>query len=50
VLYQHAIHSLQRYHRLDPGRWPRRPPWPVEALIEHYAVIPDAWREAEGHP
>jgi Domain of unknown function DUF29 len=47
VLYQHAIHSLQRYHRLDPRRWPRRPPWPVDALIEDYQTIPDAWREGD---
>jgi Domain of unknown function DUF29 len=24
VLYQHAIHGLQRYHHMDPNRWPRR--------------------------
>ena len=46
VLYQHAIHALQRYYRLDPARWPRVPPWPVEALIEDYQTVPDAWREA----
>ena len=45
VLYQHAIHGLQRYHHLDPSRWPQRPPWPVEALIEDYRTVPDAWRE-----
>ncbi len=45
VLYQHAIHALQRYHHLDPSRWPRLPPWPIEALIEHYQTVPDAWRE-----
>jgi hypothetical protein len=45
VLYQHAIHGLQRYHHLDQSRWPRRPPWPVEVLIEDYQTVPDAWRE-----
>jgi hypothetical protein len=45
VLYQHAIHGLQRYHRLDPVRFPRHAPWPVEDLIERYQPIPDAWRE-----
>jgi len=45
VLYQHAIHGLQRYHHLDPTGWPRVPPWPVEDLIEHYQTIQDAWRE-----
>jgi Domain of unknown function DUF29 len=50
VLYQHAIHALQRYHHLDPGRWPRQPPWPIEALIEHYQPVPDAWRDGEAQP
>jgi hypothetical protein len=45
VLYQHAIHGLQRYHHLDPSRWPRLPPWPVETLIEDYQTVPDAWQE-----
>jgi hypothetical protein len=45
VLYQHAIHGLQRYHHLDPISWPRVPPWPVEDLTEHYQTLPDAWRE-----
>jgi len=45
VLYQHAIHALQRYHHLNPRRWPPYPPWPVEALIEDYRPVPDAWRE-----
>ena len=45
VLYQHAIHGLQRYHHLDPSCWPRQPPWLVEALIEDYQTVPDAWRE-----
>ena len=45
VLYQHAIHGLQRYHHLDTTGWPRLPPWPVENLIEHYQTMPDAWRE-----
>lgn len=45
VLYQHAIHGLQRYHHLDTAGWPRLPPWPVENLIEHYQTMPDAWRE-----
>ena len=45
VLYQHAIHALERYYHLEPGRWPPLPPWPVEALIEDYQTVPDAWRE-----